>query len=239
MPRRSPSFDAVLHIPAMRQALLEVCIGGVDELSERTALLGGLRTKGVSLTFCEDAMMDTELFLEFEACVAKTAWVAQAATMSRAWRAFDAVSASEICMSRIPPRTAAVVAARRLSRASVAGGGHPAPEPKILIRNPSPNLARATQDLACVSPGAAGQTETERERRSFHLRGERRTESSRYTDAPPRHSGAAATVSLAFSAAKLRSMDCCRNWRPVSAAYLPPAPPITVLWHAWLKYAME
>ena len=30
MPRRSPSFDAVLHIPAMRQPLLEVCIGGVD-----------------------------------------------------------------------------------------------------------------------------------------------------------------------------------------------------------------
>jgi hypothetical protein len=86
MPRRSASFDAVLHIPAMRQALLEVCIGSVDELSERTALL---RTKGVSLTFCEDAMMDTELFLEFEACVAKTAWVAQAATMSRAWRALS------------------------------------------------------------------------------------------------------------------------------------------------------
>ena len=45
MPRRSASFDAVLHIPAMRQALLEVCIGSVDELSERTALLGGLRTR--------------------------------------------------------------------------------------------------------------------------------------------------------------------------------------------------
>ena len=54
MAQRLASFDDVLHIPATREALL-VCLDGVDNLGERTALL---RTKGVSLSLCRGSMMD-------------------------------------------------------------------------------------------------------------------------------------------------------------------------------------
>ena len=68
---------------------MKVCVESLVKLGEKTVLL---RQEKLSLAFCEEQLMDPALFLKFEACMAKTAWVARMATVSRAWREYaDAV----------------------------------------------------------------------------------------------------------------------------------------------------